>query len=460
MKKILIFLTLIVLTIAILPIIGNSVVEETLNTKLQTLQEHGIDIAKVDTDSTYLLTKTHYEFLLRDADKFLEYLSKYSDKQLPPYTDAMLEGIIIGGDLQYRNFPFSKAVCIDIYPLSLSTGMIDEIKKEDLDFYKYIDSFLQGKGILYHINYNVISKDFDGFLKDINESYTLKDSSEVSLELTDALYHGNGDLIAPTQLISSVEKIVLKIANDELDVDFNLNGFSSSSNFESQSTYLTSSQLDNLEFSISTIDDNLTLRSSKLNFNLSSNTQGPKAQMFAKSSFKDLTLKSKELNLKFSEFNYDISLDDIDKDSLEEFRVLLSKVRNGTQNDAFEEKIRNSLYKVLSYGARLDIADFSFKKIVLNEKENLEGLTLISSLVLHEDKNFAKKMTYFPIAIVQSIDTNIKLKISKKIFAKMLELNQMVSILQEYAKDEGSSVVFEIIFKNGEFRINGKALSL
>ena len=456
MKKILIFLSLTILVIAALPIIGNSLAQETLNSKIDILKQNGVDVSTSDNNSGYLLTKSHYEFLLRDADKFVEYLNKYSDKQLPPYTEAMMEGVIIGADLEYSNFPFSKAVSADIYPLSLSTNMVEEIKKEDLDFYKYIDSFLQSRGVLYHINYNLISKDFDGYLKNIKESYTLKDSSKISLELSNAVYNGNGDLIAPTALISSVEKVALSLVNSDLTLNFNLDDFQSSSNFESQSTYLTSAQVKSIELLVYGVDDNISLESSDFSVNVSSNTQGQKAQMFAKSSCKELTLHSRDLNFKSVGLNYDISLNDIDKDSLEEFRTLVSKANNTNAN--LENEITNSLYKVLSHGITLNIADFSLDEIILNDTEDLDGFSMMSTLVLREDKNLASKMNFLPLAIVQSIDTDIKIKISKKIFTKLTQMNQMVQIIKEYAKDEGSSLVFEITFKNGELRINGKAL--
>ena len=460
MTRILIFLSFVILLLAALPSIGNSLAEDTLNSKIAILQENGIKVSQSDIQSDYFTTKKRYEFLLQDAKKFLEYLEKYSDKQLPPYTDAMIDGVVIGADLEYSNFPFSKAVAVDVYPLRLSTLMIEEMKNEDEEFYKYIDKFLQAKGVLYHINYNIISQDFDGYLKDIKESYTLKDSTRISLELSNALYSGKGDLIAPTELISSVEKIILNIASDELTLNFALNGFSGSSNFESQSTYLTSAQLKNLKLLVSGMADNVTLESTDINVNVSSNTQGKKAQMFAKSSCKELTLKSKDLDFKSLGLNYDISLEGIDKDSLEEFRTLLTKAKNSSANDDFESEIRDSLFRVLSHGVTLNVADFSLNEVILNDKESLDGFSVVSTLVLREDKNLANKMSYFPIAIVQSIDTNVKIKISKKIFAKIVEMNSLLEIIKEYAKDEGSSLVFEITFNNGELRINGKALRI
>ena len=457
MKKILIFLSLAILAIAALPIIGNSIVKQELNAKVKTLQDHGVEVSKKSSHTSYLSSRRHYEFLLKDADKFMELLNNYSDEQIPPYVNAMLDGVVVGVDLEYSNLPFSKALSLDVYPLTLSSSMTNELKSLDLDFYNYLDKFLQNRGVLYHVNYDIVSKDFDGYLKDIKENYALKDSTKTSLELKNAIYHGNGDLIAPKQLISSIQTITLKLLKDDIEIDFNLQDIKTSSNFESQSTYLSSATLKKFNLLIQGLEDNVSLKTSDINMNISSNTQGLEAEMFSKTSFKNLKVEAKDLNFDLKDFNYDVSLRGMDKDSLEELRLLVSKAKSN-HSDELQEKMKRSLYNVLSHGIVLDVADFSFKDIILDANESLDSCSMHANFELKEDKNFAQKVDYMPIALAQSINTNIKLKISKKIYKKLLELSPMLVMSKLYAKDEGSSLVFEISFINGEFRVNGKAL--
>ncbi|MCD6190515.1 MAG: hypothetical protein J7K14_03115 [Sulfurimonas sp.] len=120
LKKFIIFIVVAVILAAALPIIGNKLVQNRLEDRLTTLSSYGLEVSKAETESSYLSTKKHFEFLLRDADKFVEYLNKYSDQQIPPYVNAAFEGVLIGADVEYSNIPMSKAVSVDIYPLSLS----------------------------------------------------------------------------------------------------------------------------------------------------------------------------------------------------------------------------------------------------------------------------------------------------------------------------------------------------
>jgi len=457
MKKIVFLITVAVIIIAILPIIGNKYIENELSQRVVNLESFGMDVKKIDIQSTYFSSKKKFEFSLKDTDKFLEYLSRYSKKQLPPYTKAMIDGVRVGVDLEYSNFPFSKAISLNIYPLTLSNSMRSELKDLDLDFYNYIDKFLHSKGVLYHLNYNILSQDFDGYVKDIDEYYTLKGKTEISLKLKNVIYHGNGELIAPKLLLSSMELVSLKVLQEDIHLDFNLQKVSTSSNFESQSTYISSAGVENFDLLVRGMSDTLSLKTSDIKINVSSNTQGQNAEMFSKTSFQNLNVSSKELSFDIKEFNSDISIKGIDKDSLEEFRLLVLKTQTNNTLE-LEERITKALYSVLSHGVLVDIADFSVKDIVVDGNSSLDAFSLRANFELKEDKNFIKKVEYMPIALASSINTNIKFKLSKKIFTKLLKLYPMIIMSKKYAKDEGSSLIFDITFINGELRVNGKAL--
>ena len=67
MKKIGIFILVAVLVAAALPIIGNKLIENSLDDRLTTLSSYGLEVSKAETDSSYLSTKKHFEFLLKDS---------------------------------------------------------------------------------------------------------------------------------------------------------------------------------------------------------------------------------------------------------------------------------------------------------------------------------------------------------------------------------------------------------
>jgi len=457
MKKIVIFILVAVIVAAALPVIGNKIVESSLEDRLATLDSFGLEVSKAQTDSSYLSTKKHFEFLLSDSEKFIAYLNQYSDQQIPPYVNAMFNGVVIGADVEYSNFPMSKDLTVDIYPLALSKSMMHDIKKEDLDFYNYLEKFLHSKGFLYHINYNIMSEDFDGYVKDITENYTLKDGTDVTLELLNATYSGNGDLIAPNSLDSDMEKIQLTLNNTKTKLTFLLDAFSSSSSFESQSTYITSGDLKNLKLIVNTTDEDISFNVNDIKVNFSSNTQGDKAEINGRSSFKDLSVKSNKIDLVMKNLIYDMAINGLDKDSLEELRVVTSQT-NTASPELLQEEIQNAAIKLISHGLELDIAQFSLENAILNQKENLEGFNVKTKLNIKEDKDLAQKIQTSPFLVANNIEMTINVKLSKQLYAKLNNDLPMTAMANNYAKNDGNDVLFDITFANGELRMNGQAL--
>ncbi len=416
LKKIVLILITLILLLAAIPIIGNQFIEDTLSNKIQNLKLNGLGVKNSTTESSYLNTKKHYEFFIEDMDKFIAYLNRYSDEQLPPYVDAMIDGVLVGADLEYSNFPFAKALGIDIYPLSLSKLMKEEIEKEDTAFNKYIDSFLQGKGVLYHLNYDIVSESFDGFIKDIDEKYTLKDSTKLHLKLQNALYSGQGELIAPALLISKIEIISLNVQKDSESLNIELNNFTSNSDFKSQGSYISVFGLEDIKISgVTEINEKIVLSATDLKAKLSLSTEGIYAQIFAKNSLKHLQVSSNSVNFKASSLNYDASLSDMDKDSLESLRLLASKINHDASAN-LEEEMKHSLVALLSKGLKLNINDLSLNDIVLNDTQKLDSTSLQAALVLKADANLAKKIDYALFLIAASIERAIRLTLSNKFF--------------------------------------------
>lgn len=458
MKKFVIFIAVVVLVLAALPIIGNKLVENSLDDRLTTLSSYGLEVSKAETESSYLSTKKHFEFLLRDAEKFVAYLNKYSDQQIPPYVNAAFEGVLIGADVEYSNFPLSKAVTVDIYPLALSENMMSSVKEDDLNFHNYLEKFLHSKGILYHINYNIISEDFDGFVQDIKERYTLKDGTKMSLNLLNATFSGNGELIAPNTLISNVDTINLDIDNVKTKVTFNLDNFSSSSSFESKSTYISSGDLKNFKLVVSALTENLLFEATDVKVNFSSNTQGDRAELNAKSSLKTMSIQSEKIDVVMKDFAYDIAMNGLDKDSLEELRVKMSRMKTASASSDLQKEIQDSMIQLLSHGLELDIAKLSLENITLNKTENLEGFDIKSKFIVKEDKDLATKIALSPLLVSQNVDMTINIKLSKPLYSKLNSGVPMTSMANSFAKENGNSVLFDITFINGEFRVNDKAL--
>jgi hypothetical protein len=454
MKKILVVLFVIVLLAAALPIVGNKLAENALSEKIELLSENGIEVKSEIVDASYLHTKKHYEFLLQDSEKFAIYVNEYSHTQIPPYINEIIHGIVLGVDVEYSNIPFINNVVLDAYPVALSETVMDNIKKDDADFYTFLLSFFEKKGILYHLEYDIMTKDFSGYVKDINEQYILQDETNVTTALVGITYGGSGDFIAPNLLASNIDLISFRAFKDAVEVKFDLAGFSSSSEFESKSVYASSASLGSVSLGIVS-DENISMYAKDLKMSLSSDTQESFAQMYAKAAFGESGINIQALNAKIYDFNYDISLSDLDKDALEELQDIATQLSN-SPSESLELQIKESFITLLSRGVTLDIDDFSFKKLLLNDTDNLNGLSIHSQISFKEDPSLATKLIYTPLLLIQNLDTDVKIKISREIFNKINDNSPTTTIAMEYAKEEGDNFVFEISFHNGELMVNGK----
>ena len=459
MKKILIFIVVAVVAVALLPIVGNKMMQDSIDERIEKLESFGFDVKVSKKESSYLETKQHFEFQLKDADKFIIFLNHYSDKQIPPYVKASLEGVVLGTDVEYSNFPLNKALSIDIYPLTLSTQMEKNLKHEDVEFFNFLDKFLHSKGALYHIDYEIVSEEFEGYIRDISEQYTLKDGTKIYLNLKDASFKGAGDLLAPDSLISSIKDLSLDIEDTSTKVVVSIVDLRSSANFESESTYITAAQMKKFKFSVTGVGEDFFLRAKELQLNVSSNTQGETAELNAKSSIGQLIAKSERSAVKVENFSYDIALSNLDKNAFEKIRVLASDLdQNKRISPQTQKKMQESVIELLSKGLELNIAQLQLKSIKVNEKEDLKGFDIKAKLKVKEDLDLAKKLQTSPLSLVQNVTMNLKLRFSQELYTKITTGIPSTSLIAKYAKVDNEDVVFVIDFVNSQLTINGKAL--
>jgi len=288
MKKLLILLFMVIAILISLPFIGNNFVESTIKDRIEVLESYGLKVKDSTTDSSYLSTSKHFMFVVQDTTKFIAYLSEFSDSQLPPFVDALIDGAELGFDIKYSNIPISDSVSIEIY----------------------------------HLNYDILRDSFDGYIKDIKKHYTLKDKTNLSIEIAQATFSGNGLIIAPDELKSNIKVFKIGLDNVNQRVVIDMSGVSSTSVFESKTTYATTLNLKNAKLEASSKDvENISLDLQNLLFDFSSNTQDTKADFYSKSSFENLVLKSTNVSVNMKKFNSDLALRGVDKEIYEKFKL-------------------------------------------------------------------------------------------------------------------------------------------
>ena len=458
MKKSIIAVVLLLLIIASLPIIGNTFVKHTIDERLVELESFGLEVKKDETESTYLQSQRHFEILLKDSKSFMKYLSQYNEQQIPPYVNAMLDGAIIGVDVAYSNFPFAKAFVVEFYPLTLSKELELSLTQNDALFYNYVEKFLKAKGVLYHINYNLLNDDFDGYIKDIDEKYKLETGVDVALVLKGATFKGNGELLAPSELVSKIAEFRLDAQQDGKKFHVVMNKLSGTSSFESESTYITGGEIEHIELDLTGTDEDMTLDIKSLRINASSNDQGSDVELNSKSSIDKLVVHSKALDVNMSKFNFDIALSGLDKESFEQFRTLAAQNRtnaNGTNN----QEMQKSMMQLLSKGMILNIVDFSLEDIQTAAAGDLKGFKVDTTMTLKKDDMLAEKVKVSPLLALSGLEVITNIKVSKEMFHFLAKRAPMLTNLHKYAKEENNDLIFNMNFVDSKPTINGKTFN-
>ena len=447
MKKSIFAILILLLVIGLLPIIGNTFIKKTIDTRITTLKKYGLETKKDEYSSTYLHSSRHFEFILDDPKTFLKYLSQYSDKQIPPYVNAVLNGVLIGVDIEYSNLPFAKAFEIDIYPMSLSQEMSQALQKREEGFASYVKKFVASKGMLYHINYNLLNDDFKGYVKDIHAEYVFKDGVQMNTTLQKLSFKGNGELLAPAELRSQMKTFSLNLLQKDKELKILFQNIKSTSNFASTDTYLTSLDLQHMQILLAGTqeDANITLRN--LRVNASSNDQEKTIQFNSKTSIDSLSITSNKVQLALEKFNFDIALSGLDKKTFIDLRTFIAH-NDGAISPSSITALQRKAIELLSKGMVLKIADFSLK-----------GLKTQATVTLKADKELATKIQISPLLAITDINLLSKIKISKKMFMTLIEKNGIFTGLYKYAKEEGDSYLFNIEFQKAQATINGQRLN-
>ena len=458
MKKSIIVVIILVAIVAALPIIGNSFMKETINMRVNELESFGLKAQTQTTQSSYLSTSIHFEFVLEDSAAFVEYLSKYSNQQIPPYVNATLNGVVIGADIEYSNLPFAKAIEVELYPLSLSVDMKDDMRKEDLAFATYLEKFLESKGVLYHINYNILNSEFKGYIKDIKTSYDFDKELKIDFRLSGATFSGEGELIAPKELKSKIKSFHVDIINKEKILNIKLLKLSSKSEFDSKNSYKTEMKLDGLEMFLSGTGNDANISMNDVEISASSDDTKETAKLKTKVSFEEFSIASKEQSVEMKKFGFKVSIEDLNKEKYELVHSLASK--NDMSNSLkYQKDVQNALLQLIEKGLTIDIKKFEIEEVIISDIGNLKGFDIKTKLIIKEDPTLSKKIAMSPLMAIGNLELHTKIKINKKMYSYMMQNPGMLMQLSAYVKEDGDSVVFDINFVDSKVTVNGQALN-
>jgi len=458
MKKISLVLVVVVLiVIGLLPIVGNKFMQKYTEDSLALLSSQGLRLERMQINSGYLHTQKHFEFIVEDSSAFVKYINTHSSGQLLTVTQKALDGTLLGVDLKYSNLPFAKSIDSDIYLIALPKIMQDKLKTEDINSYNKFMTFLKEKGVLYHVEYNLINSKFKSYVKDINRNYHLQNGSEVDIKLRGITFKGEGELLSPKSLSTNIQTIYFDINQTGVKALLSLKDFHTRNKFTSFSDYNSFASLSEMRFLISGINDDVNISIKNLETSSNAVLKAEKVHMNSKTKLEAMSLSSKPLSLDVSKLESNVDVEGMDKDTLEKMSTMLNKADD--INAIYQQQeFQKVVIALLAKGFRIKAKNISFKSLVVDKTENLGGLKIDFDLNIKKDANLSIKMQKSPLFFLSNTMLHTNIKLSSAIYEKLVQNPSMAQMLSSYAKKEKDNVLFKIEFKDDKLYVNGKAV--
>lgn len=457
-KKIIIALLIVAAIIAALPLIGNQGVRSAIDTRLNALADAGIAVSHDDTKSDYLNTSTHYEFKVVDKNKLQSFVNTMSSQQIPPYLTASLDGATIAADVRYSNIPLMSNVEVDIYPVAISNEAQDSLAKDDAALAEQITELIKDKKLFYHLNYAIASGSFSGYLKDVKETINFKDGSKIDFNITKAVFNGEGSLMQPTALVSSIKTVSADVVgSNDGNMHFNLADIHTFSHFKSKNSYNNHIDFDTLELKI--VDNNIpsNLSAKEISIDMKSADDGKNIEGNSAVHFKSFAINSSNLKANMQNFVMNFSVKDIDSEAFKTLQEVLESAKNNPSQHS-QEQVMQASGALFAKGLTINVDKFSTDKLQYNGSKMMNGFKHSVNVVVKPDPDFAQKLKSMPMAVLQDFDVKAGLHFSKEFYAFINQMSPSTAMASAYAKEDGENVVFDIVLENGALSVNGKSL--
>ena len=449
MKKIsLIIVAILLMAIIISPIIGDKFMQKYAENTLYTLNTHGLKLLTLKTDTSYLNTKKYFKFVVKDSDKFMAHINSFY--KLPIQIQPDLNGTVIALDINYSNIPFTKSIKFALYPLELSKVLTKKLKKEDIHFYNQFSAFLKNKGLFYYGEYNLINKKFITHIKDIHEHYTLQNSSDINITLSEASFQGEGNIFTPKKIITHIKTMSFKASQKAIYAKLLLKEFYSQNNFLSWSDYNSSTSFDKVRFIIKGKKSDINLSVDGLKTTSNATIKSNRISMKSSTNLKQIVFLFKKFHLKATKLHANANITNIALKPFKELRTLIRDTSN--KNITLQQhKIQQNLLVLFSKGINIKIDNLSLKDIIIKQKNNLGALKIKLDMNVKKDANLTNQIQQSPLILLENVEMETNITLSKKLYNLLLQNIPMAQLITPYAKKEHDNIVFNISFHKKKF---------
>lgn len=452
-KKIIIVAAVLVAIMAALPLVGNMGVKKIIDERIVMLDENGIKVESSDNGSSYLETKAHYEFTLEDPVAFQNYLATLSKAQVPAYMHAMLDDVVMAADVRYSNLVVDSGISLDLYPVAFTKEAGERMKAEDVTLYEQMIEMLENREFMYHMDYDVTASTFKGYIKDINKELTFQDGKKAKIVFEAATFDGKGTLVEP-------ESVVLRIKN--ADVDFSLpedakmklsmNDLTSNSTFSAKNSFDLDYEAKSLHFYFKDKLTQIQIDASDMKTISDSKVLNAKLSTAVNASMKHFKLQDQNGSLELQDFAFVMDAENIDEAAYEAFQ------KASEQAGASSQHTMLASLGVVAKGFDLHIDELSVKKIAIKDSGLMDGFDHKINIVIKEDDQLVQKMQMTPMALMQNINIDAKLKFAPALYSFIKRQGANLALADTFVKQEGDNAVFDILLQDGKVTVNGQSL--
>lgn len=452
-KKIIIIAAVLAALFAALPFVGNMGVKTIIDERIAMLDGNGIKVEQSDNGSNYLETKRHYEFTLEDPVAFQNYLATLSKAQVPAYMQAMLDDVVMAADVRYSNLIINSDVSLDLYPIAFTKEAGDRMKAEDATLYEQMIKMLDERAFMYHMDYDVAASTFKGYIQDINKEITFQEGKKAKIVFEEAVFNGKGTLVEP-------ESVDLTVKN--ADVDFSMpedakmkltmTDLQSSSSFSAKNSFDINYKAKALHFFFKDKSNQFEVDATDMSTVSNSKVVDAKLQTKVNAAVKHFTMQDQNGSLALENFHFVMDADNIDEEAYEAFQ------KASEQAGASPQFIMLAAVGVVSKGFNLHITTLSVDKIAIKESGLMDGFDHKIDITVKEDSLLIQKMQMTPLALLQNINIDAKLKFATAFYDYMKAQAANLAMADAYVKQEGGNAVFDILLQDGKASVNGQHL--
>jgi len=362
---------------------SGELVANEINIQLATLQTHGFVIEDRKQDST----GEHFVISLADMHKFAKLIPEYEAVLLAEDKSALKE-FKLGVDLTSSAFEVS----VDIYPVSFPTAQLSIEEKEMMNRY------ISEKTLTLHLNYNSLTNNFDGSLKDIDEQI----QSAIGVKLIGLAFDGNfnDDKIALNYSLNE-----FKVADDKKSI-IELSGVSSEGTYEGLNYYISNgtTDIDKVLVNIPDTLDSVAFFDTKLK--VTSDVKNDLFESRLSMVTKTVDASIKNDNYTLDTFTFDYGLKNINIEAFDKLVTALDKENPNFKSPEVEKNIED----LLASGMVFDFYKFGIENITHNG-ETFKGFSIQANFELGNNLDIQTAETS-PMQALSAVTINTKKEIS------------------------------------------------